>query len=66
MRPMTRTPPDFSSPRPPATANDRLVGTSVNSAPTASHSERIDGGAGNDRIDCVQINPAGGVATTPP
>lgn len=44
--------------------NDRLVGTSINSAATAKHIERIDGSTGNDRIDCVQVNPAGGVDTT--
>src|SRR5262245_50643034 len=44
--------------------DDRLIGTSLNSAPTASHAEQIDGGIGDDHIECVQVNPAGVVNTT--
>jgi hypothetical protein len=44
--------------------DDHLVGTSINSAPTAVHVERIDGGTGDDTIECVQVNPAGTVNTT--
>jgi hypothetical protein len=44
--------------------NDRLVGTSINLAPTGVDVERINGGAGDDQIECVQINPAGTVNTT--
>jgi hypothetical protein len=43
--------------------NDRLVGTGINSAPTADDVELIDGGSGNDQIECIQVNPAGAVDT---
>jgi hypothetical protein len=44
--------------------NDRLVGTSINLAPTGVDVERIQGGDGDDQIECIQINPAGTVNTT--
>jgi hypothetical protein len=44
--------------------NDRLVGTSINLAPTGVDVEHINGGAGDDQITCIQINPAGTVNTT--
>jgi hypothetical protein len=43
--------------------NDRLVGTSINQAPTGVDVEHINGGAGDDQIACIQINPAGTVNT---